>query len=1027
MRWKRQLSMMLTVVMTVVMGTPNFPGRQTNQVQAATAPVETNTYYNIINVSTGRFIDIPSSTDADGTLLHTWRLNGSVAEQYSFVPASTSGYYEIIPRCAATRALDNPSSSMSAGTQYQIYTQNHSDSQQFKLQSDGNGNYRIVNKKSGMALTDMFDSATSEDSVRQQTIAEDERQLWKIAKVPNDYTFTNPIKPDGADPWVVQAGSKYYLCYANGDKKIYIRPMDKLEGMRSAKDTLIYTAPDTGMYSKETWAPELHYVDGHWYVYYAADDGTNANHRMYVLEGGTNPDNPLDGSYTFKGKIYDASNDRWAIDGTVLKYNGQNYFVWSGWDVSNGNEQNLYIASMSNPWTLSSSRVCISKPTNSWEKTGSSSINEGPQILVNGSKVHIVYSAAGSWSDNYCLGCITCTDGNLLNPSSWTKSSSPVFKKTEHTFGVGHASFVKSKDGKEDWIVYHAAQYSGSKWSRNIRTQMFTWTDNGYPVFGEPVDQGVSLTRPSETYAAPVNTTSYYKIVNVGTGKSLDIPDKGDANGIKVQTYKNNDTIAQRFRFKHTGNGWYSIVPKCAETRAIDNPSSSKARGTEYQIYTQNGSAAQKFKFEHVGDGKYRIVNKASLFAMADTSELGGSYIAQRTLQNEDYQLWRLVPMDDESSYEPMNNVVVSTSDQWTSLGAWSYYFGNWNNSDGTYSGGSSADKFTLNISSNNKALWGIQVALDHQQVIAGRQYRYTVKVHSSASGSILSKEDISKEREKTTAIVVGDNTITDTFTATGSEAKILMELASGIDVGTTLKFTGFSLVDLTAQQDTTTAEPTTKEETTKEITTEEITTTPEETTKSSKITVDEDGIATSGKVRISGYQVSTYYEGSRVIASVDKEIDGKEIVDYGLVFGLKSYENVDTGIVNKDLVVGNDNPYVKTYASTDKDLNSPANDSTATTKNFIMTMKFGKKNARAYGANYKVRAYVVLEDGTYVYSKVGNYSVFKIAKVLYDNCLMNSQASHNYLLTQILRVVDAEYKEVEYDWGNTILKPTDM
>ena len=147
--WKKQLSLLLVFVLSVAMGVPDFSKNCGISIFAATPPVEENTYYNIINVSTGRFIDIPSSTDADGTLLHTWRLNGSTAEQFSFVSASTSGYYEIIPRCAATRAIDNPSSSMSAGTQYQIYTQNHTDSQQFKLQSDGKGNYRIVNKKSG--------------------------------------------------------------------------------------------------------------------------------------------------------------------------------------------------------------------------------------------------------------------------------------------------------------------------------------------------------------------------------------------------------------------------------------------------------------------------------------------------------------------------------------------------------------------------------------------------------------------------------------------------------------------------------------------------------------------------------------------------------------------------------------------------------------------------------------------------------------------------------------------------------------
>jgi GH43 family beta-xylosidase len=52
-----------------------------------------------------------------------------------------------------------------------------------------------------------------------------------------------------------------------------------------------------------------------YYIYVAIDDGNNANHRMYVLEGDTN--DPLL-PFTFVGKL-NTPDDNWAIDGTVLK------------------------------------------------------------------------------------------------------------------------------------------------------------------------------------------------------------------------------------------------------------------------------------------------------------------------------------------------------------------------------------------------------------------------------------------------------------------------------------------------------------------------------------------------------------------------------------------------------------------------------------------------------------------------------------------------------------------------------------
>ena len=42
--------------------------------------------------------------------------------------------------------------------------------------------------------------------------------------------------------------------------------------------------PSTGPCSREVWAPEIHFLDGRWYVYVAASDGQNRNHRMWALQ-----------------------------------------------------------------------------------------------------------------------------------------------------------------------------------------------------------------------------------------------------------------------------------------------------------------------------------------------------------------------------------------------------------------------------------------------------------------------------------------------------------------------------------------------------------------------------------------------------------------------------------------------------------------------------------------------------------------------------------------------------------------------
>jgi GH43 family beta-xylosidase len=256
----------------------------------------------------------------------------------------------------------------------------------------------------------------------------------------------------------------------------------------------VWTPPRNTSYSKELWAPELHFVQGTWYIYVAADDGQNKNHRMIVLEGTS--DSPQD-PFTFKGQMVTSAN-RWAIDGTPLQMpDGRLYFLWSGWEGSENVAQHLYIAPMSNPWTLSGDRVRISSPQRHWELNGKPLINEGPQVLWHEDTCFVIYSASGSWSDDYCLGQLTWTGSDPLDPASWIKKPTAVFSRTEDVFGPGHASFVKSCDNTEDWIVYHSAKRKGAGWNRRINMQRFTWHADGSPNFGRPIAAGVSMPEPS--------------------------------------------------------------------------------------------------------------------------------------------------------------------------------------------------------------------------------------------------------------------------------------------------------------------------------------------------------------------------------------------------------------------------------------------------------------------------------------------------------------------------------------------------
>ncbi|MFI6376109.1 family 43 glycosylhydrolase [Streptomyces sp. NPDC050546] len=459
--------------------------------------------------------------------------------------------------------------------------------------------------------------------------------------------YTNPLKSaKGADPWLTYHDGDYYLITTTFTGILAMRKSPTLAGLATAPSVQVWS-DTTATRDTNIWAPEIHFLNGRWYLYYSAGQSGVAccdSQRTHVLESaGADPMGP----YTYKGSLTGSNltPGGWLIDASVLQANGRLYLVGSGF--VNGGTQSLVIAPMSNPYTLASSTfTVISSPTLSWERSGSP-VNEAPEPLHRNGRTFLTYSASSCQTADYKLGLLELTGTDPLNPASWTKKQTPVFQRSDANgvYGPGHNGFFTSPDGTENWIVHHAnsSANGGCGNARTTRAQKFTWNADGTPDFGTPVALGTTRPGPSgETATTPTS----YSLVNRNSGKCLDVAGGSGADGTNVFQWSCTGGANQKWRIEDLGDDTSRLV-NVATGKVLDTAECSAADGADLRQWSWLNNKCQRYRLVFTASEDHvRIVNE-STGKVADVANCGtadGTDVRQWSWLNNTCQQWRLVP-----------------------------------------------------------------------------------------------------------------------------------------------------------------------------------------------------------------------------------------------------------------------------------------------------------------------------------------------------------------------------------------------
>jgi pectate lyase len=160
---------------------------------AAALPATGGTYQLAVTKS-GKCIDVPGASTANGALLQQWGCTSGAGWQQFKLVAAGSNY--LLQNVSSGKCIDVPGASTASGTQLQQWgCASGQTNQQWRLVASGTNTFQIINVGNGLCISDKDASTASGAAIIQETCSANSNKQWAFQATSNQRSW--PSTPDG--------------------------------------------------------------------------------------------------------------------------------------------------------------------------------------------------------------------------------------------------------------------------------------------------------------------------------------------------------------------------------------------------------------------------------------------------------------------------------------------------------------------------------------------------------------------------------------------------------------------------------------------------------------------------------------------------------------------------------------------------------------------------------------------------------------------------------------------------------------